>query len=172
MCTRSALFHSLVPTLGAKVTPKVAPRQAQGSPKSPKGVPKPPPGRLKIIKKSTWGPTLVKKGAREVPGVPPGGKMTPKATKKHKFSVAKVPQKRRAFRLVFDTFLVRQPEAQYQKTASIPYCFQHFRHEHWRPSTKKMRVFRFVFNVFRNEMGGTVAPKNASIPSSYFFTHF
>ena len=101
MCTRGVLFHSFMPIFGAKVTPKVAPRQAQGSPKGPKGVPKPSLGRLKTIKKSTWDPTWVPKGVREAPGVPPGAKMTPKSIKKRYFCTAPRREKRRAFRLVF-----------------------------------------------------------------------
>ena len=54
-----------------------------------------------------------------------------------------VPKKRRAFRLVFYTFLVGKSEAQYNKTgdqkkASIPSCF---------------------FNIFGREIGGTVPKK-------------
>ncbi len=52
------------------------PKAGQGSPKGPKGLPKPPPGRLKIIQKSTWGPTSGPGGSR---GAPPGGRMTPKS---------------------------------------------------------------------------------------------
>ena len=58
------------------------PKAAQGRPKKPKRTPKASPGTRKIHQKSTWDPTLVFKGAREAPGVPPGRKMTPKSTKK------------------------------------------------------------------------------------------
>ena len=73
-CTRCVLFRSFMPTLGAKATAKVAPRQARGSPKGPKGVPGPLPGRQKTIKKSTRDPTWGLKGIREAPGVPREGK--------------------------------------------------------------------------------------------------
>ena len=71
MCTRSFLFASPLPTSGAKVTPKVAPRQAQGCAKGPQGRQKTPPGHLKAIKKSTCDPTWSSKAAREAPGVHP-----------------------------------------------------------------------------------------------------
>jgi hypothetical protein len=88
VCTRSCLFQSSMTTSGATVTPKVAPRQAQGIPKGPPGPQKPSPGHLKTIKKSTCDPTWAPKGAREAPGVPPGRKMTPKSIKKRYFSTA------------------------------------------------------------------------------------
>ena len=81
-------------------------KAGQGSPKSPKGLPKPPPGRLKITTKSTWDPTLEKRAAREAPGVPPGGKMTPKSMKKRLILMPKICKKRPAFRLVFQLFWV------------------------------------------------------------------
>jgi hypothetical protein len=61
------------------------PSGAQGRPretKRAKRIPKASPGTHKIHQKSTWDPTLVFKGAREAPGVPPGRKMIPKSTKK------------------------------------------------------------------------------------------
>ena len=45
------------------MAPKVASRQAQGGPKGLKGISKPPPRQLKIIEKSTWDPTRVKRGS-------------------------------------------------------------------------------------------------------------
>ena len=65
MCTRRFLFESPLPTSGAKVTPKVAPRRAQGSPKGPRGRQKTPPRHLKTIKKSACDPTWSSKAARE-----------------------------------------------------------------------------------------------------------
>ena len=88
MCTTDALFHVFRPTFGAKVTPKVAPREPQGRPKGPQGAPKPPPGRLKTIKKSTWDPTWAPKGVWEAPGVPPRRKRSQKSTKKRYFCTA------------------------------------------------------------------------------------
>jgi hypothetical protein len=61
------------------------PSATQGRPretKTPKRTPKASPGTRKIHQKSTWDPTLVFKGAREAPGVPPGRQMTAKSTKK------------------------------------------------------------------------------------------
>ena len=78
------------------------PKAGQGSPKGPKGLPKPPPGRLKIIQNRPGAPPW----AREAPGVPPGGEMTPKSMEKRHFWVAKMPERGRAFRLVFEVFLV------------------------------------------------------------------
>ena len=71
---------------------QVEPKGAQGSPKGSKRNPKASPGTPKIHQKSLGDPTLVFKGAREAPGVPPGRKMTPKSTKNNK--------KRPAFLLV------------------------------------------------------------------------
>ena len=78
------------------------PKAGQGSPKGPKGLPKPPPGRLKIIQKSTWGPTLGPGGSRGAPGRGNDAKIDGKTT----ILVAKVPERGRAFRLVFEVFLV------------------------------------------------------------------
>ena len=113
-CAPGLLFFTLLAPL---LAPKWDPRAPQGSPKEPKGAPKPPQGHLKSITNSTWHPTWAPKGGQEAPGVPPGGKMTPKSTKKTK--------KWRAFRLVFYTSLVRRTDAQYKKKASIPSCFLH-----------------------------------------------
>ena len=88
MCTRSFLFESPLPTSGAKVTPKVAPRRAQGCPKGSQGRQKTPPGHLKTIKKSTCDPTWSSKAAREAPGVPPSKEIDPKIMQKLDFSTA------------------------------------------------------------------------------------
>ena len=77
---RERFFSTFGSTFGAQVRPKAA----QGRQKVPKRTPKASPGTRKIHQKSTWDPTLVFKGAREAPGVPPGRKMTPKSTKKPK----------------------------------------------------------------------------------------
>ncbi len=78
------------------------PKAGQGSPKGPKGLPKPPPGRLKIIQKSTWGPTLGPGGSRGAPGRGNDAKIDGKTT----ILVAKMPERGRAFRLVFEVFWV------------------------------------------------------------------
>jgi hypothetical protein len=78
MCTRSFLFESPLPASGAKVTPKVAPRQAQRRPKGPQGRQKTPPGHPKTIKKSTCDPTWSSTAAREAPGVPASEEIDPK----------------------------------------------------------------------------------------------
>jgi hypothetical protein len=58
-------FEFPLPTSNAKVTPKVAPRRAQVSPKGPRGRQKTPPRHLKTIKKSACDPTWSSKAARE-----------------------------------------------------------------------------------------------------------
>ena len=80
-CAPGLLFFTLLAPL---LAPKWDPRAPQGSPKEPKGAPKPPQGHLKSITNSTWHPTWAPKGGQEATGVPPGGKMTPKSTKKTK----------------------------------------------------------------------------------------
>ena len=118
MCTRDTLFLSFMPTLSAKVRPKVAPRELKG----PKGSPKASPGTPKNHEKIDLGPHPEKRPAREAPGVPSGGKMTPKSMKKRLILTPKICKKRPAFRLVFQRFWVGKPDAQYQKRASIPPC--------------------------------------------------
>jgi len=94
-CAPECSFSHFCVHFGSPNVPKGAPREPQGSPKEPKGAPKPPEGRLKTIQKSTWDPTWAPKGAREAPGVPPGGKMTPKSTKKRYFRTAPGREKNR-----------------------------------------------------------------------------
>ena len=79
MCTRDALFLSFMPTLNAKVGPKVAPRELKGL----KGSPKASPGTPKNHEKIDLGPHAEKRPAWEAPGVPSGGKMTTKSMKKN-----------------------------------------------------------------------------------------
>ena len=75
---RERFFHTFGFTFGAQDNP----RPPKGYQKEPKSTPKVSTATRKIHQKSTWDPTLVFKGAREAPGVPPGRKMTPKSTKK------------------------------------------------------------------------------------------
>ena len=82
---------------------------------------------------------------------------TPKITKIGRFFIifgenigGTVPKKRRAFRLLFYTFLVGKSEALYQKKpskkeASIPFCFLNIFGREIRGGTKKRRAFRPVF---------------------------
>ncbi len=118
MCTRDALFLSFKPPLGGKVGPKVGkggPKVAPREPKGPKRSPKASPGTPKNHKKNDPGPQLEKRAAREAPGVPSGGKMTPTSMKKRLILTPKICKKRPAFHLVFQRFWVGKPEAQYQK---------------------------------------------------------
>jgi hypothetical protein len=108
---RERSFYIFGSLFGAHVRPKAA----QGRPKEPKRNPKASPGTRKIHQKSTWDPTLVFKGAREAPGVPPERKMTPKSTKKT------------------------------AKKASIPFCDSNiFGGDARRHSTQKRQAFRAV----------------------------
>jgi hypothetical protein len=76
--TGNTFFHAF----GSRFSAQVRPKAAQGRPNASKRTPKASPGTHKIHQKSTWDPTLVFKGAREVSGVPPGQKMTPESTNK------------------------------------------------------------------------------------------
>ena len=87
------LFRCFLSAFRGKVTPKVAPRRAPGSPKTPKGVRKVSLGRLKIVKKSTLDLTWVFKGARDPPEAPARRKIIPKSIKKRYFSNAPVREK-------------------------------------------------------------------------------
>ena len=87
-CAPGVLFFTLLSPL---LVPKCPQRRPKGAPREPKGAkrsPKASRGTPKNHQKSTWDPTWAPKGAREAPGVPPGGKMTPKSTKKHYFCTA------------------------------------------------------------------------------------
>ena len=63
------------------LTPKVAPRQAQGISKGPKGAPKPPLGRLKTIQNRSGTPPGYPREPGRLQGYPREGKMTPKSIK-------------------------------------------------------------------------------------------
>ena len=135
MCTRDALFLSFTPTLGAKVGPKVAPREPKGPQRSPKASPGAPKNHQKIDP----GPHLEKRAVREALGVPSGGKMRPKSKKKRIILTPKICKKRPAFRLVFQRVWLRKLEAQYKKRASI------------------LSFFFFLFGVIT----GDTVPKNS-----------
>ena len=91
MCTRSFLFESPLPTSGAKVMPKVAPRQAQGRPKGPQGRQKTPPGHLKAIKNQPATPPGHPRPPGRLQGYPPVRKLTPKSIQKLNSSTAHRP---------------------------------------------------------------------------------
>jgi hypothetical protein len=63
MCTRSFLLESPLPTSGAKVTPKVAPRVPKGTTRAPTDT----PGTRKTHQKINLRPHLVCTAAREAP---------------------------------------------------------------------------------------------------------
>ena len=62
MCTRSFLFESPLPTSGAKVTPKVAPRSPQGEPK----------GAQRDHKDAKRHPRDIEKPSKNQAATPPG----------------------------------------------------------------------------------------------------
>ena len=107
MCTRDALFPSFKPPLGGKVGPKVGkvgPKVAPREPKGPKRSPKASPGTPKNHKKNDPGPQLEERTAREAPGVPSRGKMTPKVMKKQLIWTSKICKKGQHSALFFNGF--------------------------------------------------------------------
>ena len=104
LCPRSSFFRFFFTHSAPKVAPKVASRQAQGGPKGLKGISKPPPRQLKIIEKSTWDPTRVKRGSPAGSRGAPGRENYTKIDLNATISMP-TEKKMRAFRVVFETFL-------------------------------------------------------------------
>ena len=137
-------------TKAGQRAPKRSKGGAHGGPRVAQGLqndsPNPPKIRRKTGSRYQCPPT----GCQGYP-------RTPKITKIGRFFIifgenigGTVPKKRRAFRLVFYTFLVGQSEALYQKKtskkeASIPFCFLNIFGREIRGGTKKRRAFRPVF---------------------------